>query len=483
MTLSGLIVKAVGLFFKLPLTSLIGEEGMGYFNGAYTIFTWLYTLSVAGLPTAISMMIARLPEKQKAYGSRKIFSVSILTFSIIGFVSSLLLGLFSGAISHLMRVELSRTAILAISPCLFFVAVSASLRGYFQGIGKFRWQSISQIIEALGKLTVGISLAGYAIKSGMKIPFAAAYAATGITFGVGIGALLLLTVYYFSEKPKGELHSVSRRDILSRLFRASLPITLSSSIMSLTGLIDSFVMTRSLNHAGFSQAETAAIWGNYSSLAVPIFNLPPVLTLPIAYSLLPSLASSLSLDNLKNSINITAKSVRQTALISIPCSLGMATMSLPILKLLFEDGIAQRGALQLTILAPASMLLCFVGLTNTILQAYGYVKIPLYAMLIGALSKIVSTIILTEYIGKYATPVSTLICYLTVTIISVTAISTLTPLKSSFKISYFIKPLIISVVSLLAGSAVYTFAGTVISILITAVLYFIILYLCGGLKD
>lgn len=472
MTLSNLIVKAAGLFFKIPLTALIGEEGMGYFNSAYTLFTWLYMLSAAGLPGAVSMLIARIPDKKRRDGAMRIFRITAIVFTAVGLLGCSVLVLASGPISVLMRVENSRLPIIAVAPTLFFVCESAALRGYFQGLGDLRPHSVSQVVEAIGKLILGVALAYHAVMSGADIPTAAAMACVGITVGVAAGMVVLYVSFIFTKK-RGELtYTEPTVPILRRLFAAALPITLSSSVMSLANIIDSFIMTRSLHASGLSQAETAAVWGNYSSLAVPMFNLPPVLTLPVAYALLPELASSLAADRTGNAVNITSKAVRHTAFFAVPCAVGLSAMSEPILSLMFAADVAERGAMLLTLLAPSSMLLCMLGLTNTVLQASGNERIPLYAMLTGAVLKLISTWVLTPYMGKYATPVSTFICYLAAMVISVGAISRCTPLGSAFSVSAFLPSLICSAVGVSAAVAVYPYVGTLASVGTAAALYF-----------
>ncbi len=472
MTVSNLIVKAAGLMFKIPMTALIGEEGMGYFNSAYNLFTWLYMLSCAGLPTAISVMISQLPEGRRKSGALRIFKISALIFGAVGLLSCIGLIFGAGPISRLMRIENSEFAIIAVAPTLIFVCQSAAIRGYFQGFGNLLPHSVSQLIEALGKVFIGIALASYAMSENMGIAKASAYAAFGITVGVAAGTLTLYIAMLFSRRDsvKKDLtpYSVTAKQLIVR----TLPITLSSSVMSLTNIIDSFIMTGSLNASGMSQAETAAVWGNYSSLAMPMFNLPPVLTLPIAYALLPALSEAVSKGEKNKAKELIKKAVSATAMLSIPCAVGMSAMAKPVLSLLFEADVAERGAPLLTLLAPSSFLLCMLGLFNTVLQATGHEKVPLYAMLIGGGVKLAGTYIMTPYFGKYATPLSTFICYLTVILICVGAISALTDLSSWLKLGVLLRYLIISVAAVTTAAAICPHFGIIPAVISATALYF-----------
>jgi len=451
MTAANLIVKAAGLLFKIPLTAMIGEEGMGYYSGAYTLFTWLYMLSAAGLPAAASMLISRLPEGRRRCGAMKIFRVSMVIFVPVGLVGSALLILGAGPISSLMKIEQSRLAIIAIAPTLFFICQSAALRGYFQGFGEFGWHSLSQIAEAVGKAALGVALAWRALERGCSTAEAAAWAAVGITVGVAAGMLVLYLAILIRRRERGLPDETPTRRIASQLMRAALPITLSSSVMSLTNLIDTLLMTRCLHAAGLSQAETAAIYGNYTSLAVPMFNLPPVLTAPIAVALLPSLGAAMAARDTARAKKLAQDALSATIFLAFPCAMGLSALSKPILALFFAPDVAERGAMLLTLLAPSSALLCMLGVTNTILQASGHERVPLFAMLCGAAVKLLATWTLTPVLERYAAPVSTLICYLTVLAISAAAIGALTPMGGIFAVRRMILPLVISTLAVLAA--------------------------------
>ncbi len=455
MTLANLIVKAAGLLFKIPLTAMIGEVGMGYYSGAYTLFTWLYMLLAAGLPAASSMLISRLPLSRRNSGGYKIFRVSMLVFVPIGLIGSASLLLGAEPISALMRIESSRLSIIAIAPTLFFICQSAALRGFFQGHGEFGWHSVSQVVEAIGKAALGVALAYRALKGGASIAEAAAQAALGITVGVALGMVVLYLAMIFRKREASKPAELSTRRVASDLIRAALPITLSSSVMSLTNLLDTFIMTRCLHASGLSQTETAAIYGNYTSLAVPMFNLPPVIVAPIAVSLLPTLSEALALGANERAKRLVSSALSITVIISVPCAIGLSSMSEPILSLFFADDIAARGAMPLTLLAPSSALVCLLGVTNVILQASGHERVPLFAMLFGALLKLLVSYSLTPYLRELATPISTFVCYFAVLAISIAAIASRTPIGAIMNLKLFIKPMIIGALAVLCAVLVY----------------------------
>lgn len=471
MTVSGLIVKAAGLFYKVPLTRIIGEEGMGYYSSAYTLFTWIYMLTASGLPSAASVLIARYGEKERSAGAVRVLRTALLVFTAAGAFFGAVLYFGADELASVMRMEKAAPAIRVVAPTLVFISAASAFRGYFQGLGNFVPHSVSQVIEALFKVVVGVLAAHIIIDGGGDVSEAAAGAVSGITVGVLFGTLLMCVICFAVRKaPTREIKA--ERGIAGQLIKCAFPIALSSGVMSLAGIMDSFIMSKSLHGMGYSQAECAAVWGNYSSLAVPFFNLPPVLTLPIAYALLPALSGAVASGNHEKSAELTREAVSRTAFLAVPCAVGMCAFSEPILELLFDDAVASRGALMLTLLAPSSMLLCMLSLFNTLLQASGHERLPLVSMLTGAVMKLAATYLLTPRIGKYATPVSTFVCYFTAALISVVFIVRRTKLSRGIGIGALLFPTVLSLVSVSAAALILPFAGTVISAAVAALMYF-----------
>ena len=133
LTVTNLIVKAIGLMFKIPMNHIVGDEGMGYYNSAYTFYTYLYMVSTAGLPTAISIMISDSRAKRQLKQAKSIYRIAMTVFCIIGVVSMLIMFFGSGLMSKAIGAENTKYSIMAIAPTLFFICIASALRGYFQG--------------------------------------------------------------------------------------------------------------------------------------------------------------------------------------------------------------------------------------------------------------------------------------------------------------------------------------------------------------
>jgi len=421
LTISNLLVKLLGMLFKIPMNYIVGDTGMGYYNAAYTIYTFFYMLSTAGLPAAVAIMVSAARSERKWAKSRLVLRAALLLFCLIGTFGTAILFLFPDALAALTGAPPASVSILAVAPTLFFVCIASALKGYFQGCSRMTPTAVSQLLEALCKVGAGILGAVYAVHQGYPPHIIAAYAVLGLTLGTGISMLYLIAAWFRSHETISDLPSVPEkreyRPVFRQLAAIAVPVTVSSAVMSLTGLIDAVLIQRLLQHTGMTQEAATTVYGNYTSLAVPMFNMPPALVYPIAYAIVPLLTKyhAAGESGMADKQQKTASALRMASIIGTPCAMGMTVLAKPILSLLYRESSAETAAPLLTLLAPSSLLVCVLAITNAVLQSIGKAKLPVYSMLAGAAVKILTTILLIPVMGIRAAPISTFLCYLTVT--------------------------------------------------------------------
>lgn len=417
---ANMLVKVLGLLFKIPMSYYLGNEGMGYFNSAYQIYVWLYMLSTAGLPVAVSILIAGARAEGDADKIRRVFRITWRTFLLLGIGGAAFLFFGAGMLSAAVGAPDARLSVAAIAPTLFFICLSGALRGYFQGFQQMGPPALSQVIEAVGKLGVGVALAAYAHGAGLPLPTVSAYAVTGLAVGEAAGTLyLFLAMRRASRAGRFDVPVAAvpgredDRALFVRLLRIALPITCSASVMSLTGLIDLAVIQRRLQGIGYTAAAATAFYGNYTTLAVPLFNLPPALIYPITTALIPLLSAKVAAAERAGAVRVAHSVMRLTSLIAIPCALGLTVFSRPVLCLLFRADMAASAAPLLSVLGPAVLFLCWLTVSNAVLQAYGRARLSMISMLCGAAVKTAANYILLGIpsVGTYGVPLSTLLCY------------------------------------------------------------------------
>ena len=174
LTFTNVLNKVVGMLFRIPISNILGDSGMAYFNAAYHIFVWFYMISTGGLPLAVSILVSEARFRGNREEIKRIYSLTMKMFIVIGTLGTAVMMLLSHQFAFLNGVAGSYLSIIAVAPTLFLVCVASAMRGYFQGFQEMRPTAVSQIMETLGKLLMGILLALGARKLGYGLEVQAA---------------------------------------------------------------------------------------------------------------------------------------------------------------------------------------------------------------------------------------------------------------------------------------------------------------------
>lgn len=483
------LVKVIGAVFKIPLARLLGNEGMGLFSTSYIMYTWMFIVATAGLPVAISKMVSESSALGRGQEVKRIFRVSVMVLSVIGILGSS--ALYFGAEFFSLMLGSSRAVhgIRAVAPAMLFVSIMSAYRGFFQGMQNMIPTAISEVVEALGKLLLGFAFASFFLSRGLE--FGAAGAVFGVSAGAFLGCLILFFIHLFRKKhiykdvmENGESRSYTK--LLLTLIRIAVPITIGASVFSLTSVIDMSMIMRRLQSIGFSEAQATALWGSYSGFAVPLFNLPPTLISALSVSLVPAVAAAFAKREYTSTGKTVASSLRITVLFALPCAVGMAVLSEPILHLVYNNTDASTT---LSILSCSILFVSLVLVTNSILQATGHEMIPVFHMLIGGGIKIITnyTLVGMPDINIVGAPIGTGICYIFIFTLNLIAIRRV--LKINIGVfGLFVKPVIAALAMGAGVLVVYKFTAslgslaTVFSIGMGAVIYLAVLLMVKALR-
>ena len=465
LVVAALLVKFIGFFFKIPLTFLIKDDGMGLFNSAYQIYTIMFIVATAGFPTAISKMVAESLALNRRQEADRVFKVAICILAVIGVVGSLFLFLGAEGISAWIKNTRALSAIRAIAPAVLCVSFMAVFRGYFQGRQNMYPTAISEVTEALGKLIFGYLFAWMFI--GKSVETASAGAVFGVTMGTVLAFFSLFAMYLVYKKKRepympGEVTD-SYRSITKKLIRIAVPITIGASVSSLTNLADMFTVMRRLqditqltpefmakygavienikNFDGVSMNEQLAnsLYGMYTGKALTLFNFPLTMVVALGMSVVPVIAGTLAKKDTLGAQKAVNTVLKLTIMFAIPCAIGMYVLASPILQVVFHDDLAT------TLLQKLAISIIFVSLlqiTTSILQAYGRTVIPVINMIIGGIIKVVINynLVAIPGINIDGAPIGTMVCYCTV--MSLNMIWIIKETKCKFNIiEYVVKPL------------------------------------------
>ncbi len=430
LTLSALVVKLMGLLYRIPLLDRLGTEGMGYFNTAFELYALLCTLSTAGLPVAMSVLMADVrhrdvPEAARRFGVRRVLSVALGTFAAVGSAGTVLLALLSRPLAGLLGNPPAASAMVAIAPTVLLICLSSALRGYFQGKGNMIPTAVSQVVESGGKLLFGLMLASRARERGADLPGVAAAAVFGLTIGtlLSLGYLCLHKMLEGRRAPAVPLTEEgllggrdcsaeigrsaeearraatvcpSRRAVFRALMRTALPVTMGAALLSLCRVADLAIILRRLASLGVDSVRANQLYGAYSTLALPLFHLLPTLATSVSVSSIPALAAALAegrthaSEAAGNAVGhaprrIATRALGATLYLAVPAALGLATLSGEVLSLLFPAqpvAVAEAAPL-LALLALSVPAACLVTVTGGMLQAAGHPAAPIRALLLS----------------------------------------------------------------------------------------------------
>lgn len=417
LTISTIIVKILGLIYKIPLAAILHDEGMGYFNSAYTIYSLFYLLCTAGVPKAIMILVSDCNARADKEKGKRIVSVALDIFLYIGIVLCILLAVFAFPLSKLIGNSGAAVTIIFVAPSIIFSSLTGVLRGYLNAEYRLIDIAVSQILEGVVKLVAGLIGAHFAYNAGMTTWMISAITILGVSLG-SLSGFVYLSVCAKIKKAK---ENTGQRGLIKSVFKISAPITLSGAIMSLTNIIDLGFIMNSLESIGYTEAEAGALYGNYTTLAVPMLNLALAILTPISVAFVPAITSAIAKNDMEDFAQTENTSIRLCSFICAPMVVGLMTYSYEILHILFPSSDAQTGASLLCLLSPAIIFSSLVVIVNNSLEAGGRVKAPLISMSVGCIVKILVSffVIKKPSLGIIGAPIGTVLCYATALIISV----------------------------------------------------------------
>jgi stage V sporulation protein B len=476
LTLGVIIMKILGFIYKIPLGNILGDEGYSMFMGAYSIYYIFFTLATAGLPVALSRLIAEADANGRAKQEEKTFQVARLSFFFIGLVFALIMFLFPNwlADNYLENPD-AALSIKAMSPAILLVCIVSAYRGYCQGNGNMIPTTVDEVLEVLFKVVSGLILANLIMKAGLGRPMGSAGAILGVSIG-SVVSLLYMIIYKMrnynvlassytagyadiNDTPDDDDLVDSSGKIIKSLFSIGIPIAFGACILAFLNSVDSkLCMNRLQSAAGFSYYEAKVLYGVYGK-AQNLFNLPAAFITPLTISIVPAISGAIARNSRKEAGKISEDSLRISAVICMPMGVGLFVLSKPIMNVLYPGSNAAGPGL-LAIMGIASFFVCIVLMENAILQASGREKFTMITMIVGGLVKIgVNWVLVAQRsINIYGAPIGTLVSYLAMALVNYCFMSATLEERPRL-IKSFALPLLASGIMGLAAWAVYGLAS------------------------
>lgn len=486
--IAGIIAKILSAFYRIPLANFMGTEGIGYYQTAYPLYTFLVAVSTAGFPIAISKLISDRIALNDYRGAHRVFKISFWGFLTAGLCTSVLLGLLAKPIVNVIGNENGYYALIGLAPALFLVPIMSAFRGYFQGHQNMIPTAVSQVVEQIFRVGVGLPLAYSLLSSGL--PESAGGASLGESAGAIAGMIIVIALYIKDSKKRSleiessELHEEeSVKTIVRRILGIAVPITVGAAMVPIISNIDTFMIMRRLGDIGYTEKASSALFGQLTGNAQTIINFPQVISMSLAMSLVPAISEAMAQKRYGDMKDATRSGIRMTMLIGLPAAIGIMVLSTPIMKLLYfnntlEEQLGAGAVLQ--ILSVSLIFLTVVQTLTAILQGLGRPTVAVRNLAAAVVVKAATTYVLTGIpaLNIKGAAISTVLTFLTAAILDFIAVKRLT--QADFKsFSTFIKPAICSAIM---GVAAYFFYGlssgiigekiaTVVSIAIGGLVY------------
>ena len=541
LTAGVLVVKMIGALFKVPLSAVITEEGMGYFSTAYSFYNVIFSMATAGLPVAVSRMVAERDSMGAWREVREIRRAALPVFGAVGAAGMVLMIVLAPLYTRAVQNTGALPAMLVLAPSVLLCAVAAAYRGYFEGLRNMTPTTVSQVTEAAAKLIFGLSLAWLVMRAdtekwivdgclfGLSVfgdlpqgrgryVLGAAAAIFGVTLGSALSALFLFVRNRHGdgitrEQIAGAPEPRTRRRLIRSLLTAALPLTVGAAATSISGLIDAFFLQTRIAHilqtapgpllnmyaGGIPQENLAApgtipnyLFGCYN-MALTLFMLVPSVTQAFGMSALPSVTRAYTRGGRAALKDAMETVLRMTCIFAVPAGVGLSVLAEPITRLLYGDRISVPIiAAALSVMGIAAIFAAVTTPLGSLLQAVGHMDLPVILTLCGLVFKVVLNYVLVgiPHLNILGGGLSTLVSYLFVTAAEWIALRRITGIHPNMG-KTVLKPVLAAVLcglGALSMQRVQELLGiggrfsAAVSILYAVLIYAAALWLFGGVE-
>lgn len=489
LALAGLVSKLMGAAYRIPFARIVGAEAMGIYQMAYPIYTIVLALSTAGVPVAISILVSEKISKGDTYGAKRVFKMSLTLLAFVGLFFSMALVVGADVLTQqVLREPRALPAVQAIAPAIFITSVMSAIRGYFQGQQIMYPTAISQIIEQFVRVST-VFLGVWLFNKNIAL------VAAGATFGAvtGSGAGLFFLAYYLlrtkNNRPaaKPSYPQERKRSLVKRIVIIALPLSLGNLIMPIMHLIDAAVVPRALQAAGYGVTRSTELFGQFTGMAGTLVNLPTIITLSLAVSLVPAVAESVSegsIDTVTRRINAA---LRVSIILMLPAAAGLWVLAQPISVFLFD---IREVSVSLSFLAWGVIFLGLYQVTAGALQGMSKPVIPVINLIAGAVVKLFVSLWLTAIpaAGIRGAAIATVLGFITASGLNYLSLKRIVGgLNIS---SHLLKPLLAVIIMITTSAMAYArfssawgnSIGVLLAVILAAVVYIFSLVLLGAVE-
>lgn len=412
LAVAGIVVRLIGILYRVPMTNIIGDEGMGYYSTAFNVYNIMLILSSYSLPLAVSKMVSARMAKGQYRNSVRVLKAALVYATVVGGLACFITWNFAGFFATTaFNTPFCVYALKTLAPTIWIMAYLGVLRGFFQGHGTMIPTAISQIFEQIINAVISVVAASVLFKVGLDsnrvyntTGYPQAFGAAGGTIGTGAGALaallfmLLLFAIYAPVMRRRKRRDRSKRtdsygDISVTFLFTVVPVIISSAVYNINAVVDNSIMAYGMESLGQGK-EFLSLWGIYNNKYMLLVHVPLAMANSLSSSLIPSLSGAVARKERGAIIAKTGLAIRFAMLIAIPSAVGLTVLSAPINNLLFRGGNNAEAIRMLIIGSAAVIFLSLSTVTNAILQGINHMNVPVRNAFISLVLHIIALYIM-----------------------------------------------------------------------------------------
>ena len=503
---AGILVRVIGLIYRIPLNRILGESGMGYYGTAFEIYNVLILLSSQSMPLAVSKIVSEKLEKKQYKNAHKVFKGALIYGITIGVIFGMLAFFGADWISvKIYKLPQVASPLRILAPTLTVACVLGVLRGYFQGMGNMIPTSVSQIFEQIVNAVVSVIAAyelgayGYSLSkmADESETFRASYSAAGGTLGTLCGAVTaLIIMIIILYRHFGSINSNIRKDItksvdsygtITKVIVFTItPVLISTTIYNIGNLLDNPIFQNIMYSISpeSTEAQRSAVYGNYTGIYRTLTTMPIAIASALSTAIVPSLVRSYVAEDksvVKNKIDMALKF---SMIIAFPCGMGLSVLGVPINKLLF--GSSGDGAAPMMVFSIFTVIAFSLStISNAILQGIDKLKVPIKnsAISLGLHLIILPCLLIVFKLNIYGVVIGDILFGATVSVLNAMSIKKYLNYRQNM-FETFVKPFICAgvmgagcfgIYKLFNGLIKINAISTIIAIMVAVVIYALML--------
>lgn len=431
LAVTSILVRVIGLAYRIPMTRILGDEGIGYYDYAFEVYNMAFIISSYGMPLAVSKLVADRSARREYKNAFRTFACALTLAVVMGGALSLAVYFGAGYISTAFFANSSvQIPLRVLAPTILICSVLGVFRGLFQGKNTMVPTAISQLVEQIVNGIVSVAAAYYLVRAHSASEEIAAYGAAGGVLGTGAGAFagLLFVIFIFVVNFPVLKRQMRRdrtpdteglKDVFLLLLYTMIPVTLSQVLIRSNGLIAASMFSHIMSGKGVTKEAYTSLYGVYSSKYLVLSNIVIGVTSAITTAMVPAIVSAHAIGSVTEVRQKISAAVKFNLIIAFPSAVGLGLLGGPILRLLFND--SSELAAGIILAGSSSVVLYTISiLFNTIIQSIHKMMIPVLHSGLAILVDVVVLAILLNFtnLGVYALVIGNLVLPIVVIVLN-----------------------------------------------------------------